>query len=71
MMNIDPASDAFAQLPRYQQAQIYRSLGWSLEAIMDEFEIGRDLARRWTSSKQYAARQAYNTANRRKQRAAA
>lgn len=44
MIHVDPASHRFVALPKYQQARIYRSGGWTLEAIADELDITRQTA---------------------------
>lgn len=57
--HIDPASAEFTRLPRYQQAAIYHSLGWDVQAIAEELDLHPRNARRWTTPGGYEAHLAY------------
>jgi hypothetical protein len=59
MIHVDPAHPAFERLPRRQQAMIYFQMGWTIEAIIDEFDVNRRTAEMWRSPEQWERAKAY------------
>ena len=49
MIHIDPASAEFEHLPRHEQARLYRAMGWTVSALMEEFSVARTTIQRWTN----------------------
>lgn len=43
----DPAHPGFDCLPRYLQARTYYSRGWTIEALMDEYDVARRTVQTW------------------------
>lgn len=63
MKHVDPASPDFEALPRNEQAKVYRSLGWTMAALKDEFGVSENTIRIWTipgeKEKRAASHRAY------------
>lgn len=62
LLHITPEMPEFAALDHRRQALVYAGLGWSLESIMDEFDIEHMATlRRWLDPA-YAERQRWEAA---------
>lgn len=65
MIHVDPASPAFERLKPREQAYILHHMGWSIEALIDEFEVELQTVKRWLNPEAYARAQARKNAYKR------
>lgn len=56
MIYVDPASPQFEELRRHEQARILVGLGWTIEALMDEYGVQRRTVRHWLDPEKLAKR---------------
>lgn len=68
---LDPAHPGFDCLPRHLQARIYHSKGWTMEALMDEYDVTRKTVLVWLSPNGVENWRTSSARSRAKQRVAA